>query len=641
MPSRSTALSATSFVSMASCLAMLMTASAARAQAAQQPLLPAESPAQSVTLPGDLDAATSIEEEAPAQPQDASSQAATGPADQIVVRGLNERMSSWKRAETDNIIIYSNGSESVLRKAAIEVEQLHFLLSKIFGRLDAEDETQKLCVTLIGNADFMESMSLVNWRAAEGPFLGPVQNQRYYDPRIDGAVMAVTRADLFFSAASGATQRAAQEFFGSFGDSDFAGGGFDEDGFGDSGFNDDPGPPDFIDNSGGDQERPWEQALFAGYAQHYITTHLPEAYPRWYIDGIGALFSTFRVNDKGNIEYGRSPPAFRGLYNNSDRVDIAELLASGAAPEGSIWSSHHAWLLAHFFFLSADNQNRKTQLAQYMGAIANGRTPQDAVKVFGDLEKLQDEINAYGSGRSRFATVPLAELEAVNPDIRSLGVTEAGVLQEQFEIDARLILPPLPLADTPPKDAERMQRAHERALVARDKWMDDLRRDVAGLAGYPEALLLLAQAECRLGNFDACLAAAEGVLADTPNDQRALSWKAIALVNKAANLPPETRAAEAKAARALVVAANRANPDALMPLVAYFRSFTDAGEPAPEAAMLGMLKVIQAVPNAPEPRLMLAQELRRQSRTRPAETILLPVVMGPWDSPERQLALSN
>ena len=563
---------------------------------------------------------------------------ASARAEEIVVRGLDERISSWKKAETDHAILYSNGSESKLRQAAMDVERLHYLMSFIFGQDEASDDIQKVQIFLVGDSDFMDSLRLTNWRSAEGPFSGPVQKQRYYDPRMTGAVMAVSRADLYFSANNGASARDVSNFLANAGGGGFEEGSFDEDGFGESGFNDDPGPPDFVDDSGGDQERPWEQALFAGYAQHYITSYLPAAYPRWYVDAIGALFSTIRVNDKGDLEYGRSPPAFRGLYNNSKPADLAMLLRDGSAGETAVWSLHQAWLTAHFFFLATSNQDRKKQLAQYMGAIATGHSPHAAAAVFGDLERLQDEIKDYGNARTRYARVPLpADLQA-DPIISPLGVTEASFLEAVLQLESRLTLPALPNANTPIDEAKAMRRDHERAAKARDQWMVDLRKDTDMATARIGALLVLAEAECRIGNFDACILAADSALVQSPNDHRAVGWKAIALVNQAASAPPSLRADRVAAARALALAANKSDPDALMPLLAYFRSFTDSGETAPEDALVAMLKIIQSTPNAPEPRLLLARELLRQSRDEVAKVIMLPLVNGAWDSPERQQA---
>ncbi len=544
--------------------------------------------------------------------------------EEIVVRGLKERKSSWKRIETEHVIMFSNGSESKLRQAAIDLEKLHFLMSKIFGRLNAVDDTKKLRITLIGKQAFMQSMRLTNSRSAEGPFTGPVQDQRYYDPRIDGAVMAVSRDNQKFSVSNSfASEQDSQLYEGS----------------GDEGFDDDPSLSDFGDGGAVEIERPWEQALFAGFAQHYVTTHFPSAYPRWYIDAVGALFSTMTVRKNGNIEYGRAPPAFFDLYAQSKPIKIAEILITGEPGKNAIWSSHHAWLLAHFFFLSPTTQIRKQQLAQYMGAIAKGRRPEDAVKVFGDLNQLQKEIDTYANQRIRFAVVPGGNAPSDPPDIQAMSAAQAEILKWQLQIDARFILPELPSTDIAPDRAKKMKKLYDAARILRTEWMADLRKSVAQFPRNTDALLILAEAECRAGDFAACITVADRVIDQMPNDVSALSWKAIALVNQAAQEPQAVRRDRIIAARKLAVFANKSDPEAQLPLIAYFRSFTDAGDVAPEAALRGMLKVIQLVPNAPEPRLLLSQELIRQSRLGAANTILQPLLKGPWDSPERRAAL--
>jgi hypothetical protein len=565
------------------------------------------------------------EETAPPPPQAQNQQA------EIVVRGLNERKSSWKRMETDHVIIYSNGTKENLRNAAADLDRLHHLLSVIFGRVNAPTDAEKLNITLIGNGEFMDKMDLTNWRSAEGPFGGPIREQRYYDPRIDGAVMAVSRQDFTFTPAN------------TFSDSD------SEDvpasGSADDIFSADPtvtGRGALVGTTPTEVVRPWKQAMFAGFAQHYVTTTFPSAYPRWYIDGIGALFSTMTIGRKGQIEYGRTLPGFGDVYDNSGSLNIRQMLEKGEPGEKDVWSPYHAWLLAHFFFVSPDNAVRKQQLAQYMSAIHKGQSPADAAKVFGDMAVLQKEVDAYGQKPTKFGSIPDPNAstsdERYDDDIVALNQSDAALLKAKVELGSRLILPPAPGANVSADMARKMQKRLDAALKSRTAWLAELRKTVAELPWNADALLLLAEAECRIGDIAACVAAADQVLAKTPADARAASWKGMALVKQAAAQAPENRTAAVKAARKLVIAANRASPNMSLPLIAFFRSYVDAGEKPPEIALKGMMRVIQAVPNAPEPRLLLAEELVRQSRFAAAKLILFPLVNGPWDSPERQRA---
>lgn len=84
-----------------------------------------------------------------------------------------------------------------------------------------------------------------------------------------------------------------------------------------------------------------------------------------------------------------------------------------------------------------------------------------------------------------------------------------------------------------------------------------------------------------------------------------------------------------------MIAANRADTESIVPLLAYFRLHADLGQKVPEAALLGMLKVIKLAPSAPGPRLDLGRELIRQGMADQARRILLPVATSPYDTPER------
>ena len=71
-----------------------------------------------------------------------------------------------------------------------------------------------------------------------------------------------------------------------------------------------------------------------------------------------------------------------------------------------------------------------------------------------------------------------------------------------------------------------------------------------------------------------------------------------------------------------IARANRADTEATLRLIAYFRSFADAGEAPPQVATVGLLKATDAVPAAPGPRLLLGEELARQNQPPAARKIL-------------------
>jgi hypothetical protein len=153
-----------------------------------------------------------------------------------------------------------------------------------------------------------------------------------------------------------------------------------------------------------------------------------------------------------------------------------------------------------------------------------------------------------------------------------------------------------------------------------------------------EAQLLLAEAECRSGNPGACLAAADRALALAPNNASGLAWRGIALAQQAVAGPASERKAGLRAARVVIARANRADTEAVLPLLGYYRSFAEAGEKPPALAVDGVAKAVAVVPSAPAPRVMLGEALVAHGQPKEARRVLLPVAKGAYESPERAKA---
>ena len=115
-------------------------------------------------------------------------------------------------------------------------------------------------------------------------------------------------------------------------------------------------------------------------------------------------------------------------------------------------------------------------------------------------------------------------------------------------------------------------------------------------------------------------------------------WKGTALTRLALRAPAADRRQRLAEARSFIVRANRLDPEAILPLIAYHDSFVVAGEPASEAAVGGLYKVVQAAPAAPAPRLTLGRDLIARDLRADAVATLLPVAKGAFDTPEQPAA---
>lgn len=559
---------------------------------------------------------------------------------EIVVRGSAERRSSWRRAEGDHVVVYSNGSAAELKRMTANLDSLYAMMAHIFGREGQPDDSVKLELTLVGGDEFMRHLGLRNERSEEGPFAIEFRDQRYYDPRESGAVAAVARSDQLISTEPGEGDQADNDSDQAYDDGDYSGsldadGAFDQDpsGNGGAGAMDVPGgsvfsmrdrrpPPEVT--------RPWEALAYSAFAQHFVLTHYPGAYPRWYLDGIGALFSTFETMPDGRMVWGRSPPGFDRVISTFGPIRSGPELSNAHAAAGKAddYTPYHAWIMAHYFLIGDAPPARRAQFARYISDISRGKSPAEAAKVFGNPAELDKDLTRYAAGKTYAIRFRLPAPR--DPVIDRLTVSEAALLKARLQLTARTEFPPPVPAGLSARESVRAMKARNDALVRRDMFLTDLRRAAAKAPQSRPTLLLLADAECRSGDASGCAATANAALALDPHDAAAMTLKGEA-----------ARLGGAPDARAEIAAANRADVEALGPLLEYFRSFTSVGQPVPDVGLLGMLKVVERVPSATVPRLELGRELLRQKRDRVlAFKTLLPVAAGPYDSPERAEAVA-
>lgn len=556
----------------------------------------------------------------------------------IVVQGQRDRPSNWRQAETDHLVVISDGSEKELARIAHNLERLHFLLSVLLNRVDQPDNVRKLRITLVGDGAEFDAMDLTNLRYSPGPYARAFPAPAYYDPREDGAVFAASRFDQKAVLEQGqslagilpdlvrATTPAADPAAGAPGEN--------------------PGTAAALAASYAGsvarfgREDPFalsvnelavpvaaEGRIYAGYARHFLVTYFPHAYPRWYVDGFGELFATMAAEGDAKIEYGRAPEGLRKVLDRYPRIPLAEILSGRTLDDRKAaerWTPLHAWVLTHMLFFS---NTRRGQLHAYLASIAAGESMEKAAAAFGDIGKLQDELNAYDRGKLPFEQMSYPADRAGEPIVRRLTEGEAAFVKGRLELGSRVELPPA--SADPKRDRQRRD-----AIARRDDWIRGLRRDAARYPANLDAQLLLAEAECRSGNGAECAGAATKALAVAPGNGDALAWQGVAQARIALAAPAGERAARLKAARVTIARANRADSENPLPLLAYYRSFADAGDAVPDVAIEGLMKAADIVPAAPAPRLLLGEALAARGSTVAARGALLPVANGPYASPE-------
>ncbi len=545
----------------------------------------------------------------------------------ITVTGTRNReakveMSKWRMAETPHVVVFSQDDEEELRNTAHNLEKLHFVLSALFGRVDAPDETIKIAVTMIGHAGEFEQLRLTDLRWQYGPFPKKFAKTIYYDPREEGSVLATTKDGVNLVLSPSLGRPTNRNCDGAGGDEPLVSSSFRPS----------------LDRNGNEQ---WggmlsqlplnelvfcqsaESRLYAGFAQNYLMTYYPAAYPRWFLQGFGELFATMKAGDDF-VEYGQLPSGFFQVMDHYGGYPVTDVLNGRyLSGKGRYWTPFHAWRLVHLLYFS---EEWKPRMHTYLNALARGADLQSAASAFGDPAQLQKAVTAYRGRKLEFERMNFPAERAPEPTVRRMTRAEAGLIRGRLELGARI---ELPAEDSP---------EHSAVLERRSDWLARLRENARQFPNLIENQLLLAEAECRSGNPDECLAAADRAIAQSRRDTTALVWAGTALAQQAARAPVSERPRRLKEARKYISRANRLDKDGILPLIAYYNSFAVAGEQATDIAVEGMAKVVFSSPAAPTPRLKLGEEFIKRERDDAARTTLLPVANGAFETPEQPAA---
>jgi hypothetical protein len=367
-----------------------------------------------------------------------------------------------------------------------------------------------------------------------------------------------------------------------------------------------------------------ESRLYAGFVQNFLMTYFPAAYPRWFLQGFGELFATMKAGDDF-MEYGHRPPGFLQVMEHYRYVGypVTEILDGRYLSGGRAWTPYHAWRLVHLLYFSDE---WKPRLHDYLGAIARGADLKSAARAFGDPAEFQSALSAYRGRKLEAERMDFPAERAPQPTVRHLTRAEAGLIRGRLEVGARIEVP----AEEGPE--------REAALARRSAWLERLRENARLFPNLIENQLLLAEAECRSDNPEACLEAAERALAQSPRDATAHVWKGTALTQLAVRAPAAERQRRLKEARSFIVKANRLDREGILPLIAFYNSFVVAGAQASEKAVDGLSKVVDSSPAAPTSRLKLGEELIERHFEDAARNTLLPVAHGAFKTPEQPTA---
>ncbi|MEQ8309429.1 MAG: hypothetical protein RIA72_01880 [Sphingopyxis sp.] len=278
----------------------------------------------------------------------------------------------WLRADTDNFVIYSEGSERSLHSFAENLQRFDATL-RLRLRVPDGKEPNRLTIYLVPRA--ADAGRLATGKAGSS-IAG------FYSADLDGSYAVSNREVVKFKGTSAS-----------------------------------------------------QQTLFHEYTHHFMKRYFGAAFPAWFIEGFAEFYSTTDFTSKGHYQVGR-PAYFRahGLIN-MPRIPVEDLLLKQpremrTSGQMDVYYGR-SWLLTHMLYY---DPGRAGQLTAYIDAINRGEDSKKAANgAFGDLAALDRDLQRYIGRPLTFMTSAAPVPIPGTITIRALSHAEDALLSWQLE----------------------------------------------------------------------------------------------------------------------------------------------------------------------------------------------------------------
>ena len=344
--------------------------------------------------------------------------------------------------------------------------------------------------------------------------------------------------------------------------------------------------------------------LLHEYAHHFMYSNFPIAYPYWFSEGFAEFNANASFEEDGSIIIGYPAnyrgPALKGGTNLTPKrlFDPHRYGFDNANPD-LVYG--RGWLLTHYLVL---NPGRQGQLAAYLAAMNKGKLSLEAAEAsFGDLDKLNKELDSYLKGQ-------------LAPPLRIQPGAKPAVTVTTLSPGQAAMLPVIATVRRGLAKGVRMGVAMRAAKIA-DRYPDDA-----------VVQAQWAEAELYAERFDRAERAAHAALKLKPDLVEALVTKGDIAVRRASEAK-STDPAVWTAARAWYRKANRADPNAVMPLYQYYLSFAAANAKPTRDSVKGLMRVAVLAPESRGVRVLLARQMLADGEADSARFLLQPIAFAP------------
>jgi len=356
--------------------------------------------------------------------------------------------------------------------------------------------------------------------------------------------------------------------------------------------------------------------LFHEYAHHWMFLHWADAgFPYWFVEGFAELHATAIVGADQSVTFGANPIYRRWTVGNSGLMPAPDLLKALPSDRMSYGSRDavysRGWLLVHYLTFDPD---RRKDLANYIGAINEGKPASEAARFIGNPNTLDAKMDVWAK-QSKYPSARFTKDELPIGDITvtPLSAGQAAIMPALIESKAGVSEKD---AANVAAMARRLAAAYPNDAAAQNE-LAEAEFDLASV-GFkkddPKALEGFALAE----------AAADRALAADPKSIHALIYKGLAQA-EIASRDKVTDATKWQGIRRWFLMANKVDTEDPAPLYEYYKSFAKAGQKPTENADKALIYAYALAPYDSELRLVAGRVFLQQGNVKYAKVALAPV----------------
>lgn len=352
-----------------------------------------------------------------------------------------------------------------------------------------------------------------------------------------------------------------------------------------------------------------ETVFFHEYLHHMMLQDLEVPYPAWMVEGYAEFFATAQFKDDGSVGFGAAANHRGYGLKNVQGMSLRKMLSGDYTNvNGQQWISvyEEGWLLTHYL---AFEPSRRGQVSKYVEAIQKGQRPIDAAEAaFGDLRKLQSELDAYLTRKTLpFQLIPASQIPVGDVAVRPLSAGESAILPLRLQADRGL----------------KVRRA--RFLAGQAHGL------TKRFPNEPSAWMTLAQLHLLGRQYEEAAVAATRASELDPKSLRAWVLKGEALLGLAKQ---SGAAADWKAVRVAFATANRMDPDAAQPMVGFYKTFLEARQQPSPSAVEGLYYALSIAPQDDDLRRLVVRQLLVDGKLDAAREAFKPIAYSGHGSTE-------